>query len=165
MGKWSAGGKYAWNPKRNGITLDTSGFEQMLTRLYSVEHQNSKAVVEEIITEVAEKINNDTKEALVPSNLPAGGKYSKGATERSIAFGAKPTWSSEGVCSIPVGFDFAKKGAGGYLITGTPRMKPDAQLNKMYKQKKYMRELTREFGDKIFEHILAKELELGIKRG
>lgn len=150
---------------KNGITLDTSGLEQMLVRLYRVEKQNSKAVVEKIIVEVADRINTDTRNAIVPGNLPAHGKYSTGKTEKSIAFDAKPKWDGNGVCSIPLGFDFAKEGAGGYLITGTPRMKPVTQLNRIFKQKKYMKTLTQEFGDKIFEHILAKELEQGINRG
>ena len=84
--------------------------------------------------------------------MPAGGKYSHGKTKESIVTDTTVTWSG-GVGSVPIGFDFSKPGAGGYLITGTPRMRPNPELNKIYKQKKYMNAIQKEMGEKFLDFI------------
>ena len=53
-----------------------------------------------------------------------------------------------------VGFDYAKKGAGGFLISGTPRMRPDYELRKMYKQKTYMRKIQQDMIDVVEDYIV-----------
>ena len=53
-----------------------------------------------------------------------------------------------------IGFDFEKPGAGGYLITGTPRMKPDAALSKMYKQKAYMKKIQDDMENVILDLLV-----------
>lgn len=137
---------------RNTLKLDTSGFTEMLRKLDDL-GGNVKKVVEDALTQSAETIREDTIAALDNSNLPAQGKYSTGTTKESIVSDSRVTWEGL-VGSVPVGFDFSKPGAGGYLITGTPRMQPDRALNQMYKQKKYMRQIQNDMGDVILDYII-----------
>ena len=121
---------------RNTLKLDTNAFTGLLTKLDAMGGDVRKAVTD-ALQEAAVTIANDTEAAVASGNLPAGGKYSTGRTKESIVRDTTVRW--DGLSGwVPVGFDFSLPGAGGYLITGTPRMKPDYELNRMYKQKKYM---------------------------
>lgn len=100
--------------------------------------------------EAAHKIALDTKKALGAQFLPAKGRYSTGTTARSINYFPRVEWEGN-VASVPVGFDFSLAGAGGYLISGTPRMQPDKELHKMYKQKKYMGTVHREMWEELYD--------------
>ena len=125
--------------QRNTLRLDTSGFEEMIHKL-DVLGEDVVPVVEKALTEAGEQINKDTIRALSDQYLPAHGRYHRPgrSTEQSVVQDARVTW--EGTKAwIPVGFDFAKDGAGGYLISGTPKMRPDKELNRIYKGKKYMK--------------------------
>ena len=108
-----------------------------------------KKVFTDALEQAAEEIQDDTIDAVAKSNLPAQGKYSKGDTEDSIVRNAKVTWSGS-VGEIPVGFDKTKPGAGGWLITGTPRMRPDHELQAIYKQQKYANHIKKGMKE-IFE--------------
>lgn len=133
---------------RNILKLDVRGFEEygeQLDRLGA----DLKEIFTDALEQAAETIRDDTIEAVDKSNLPAGGEYSKGYTKESIIRNPKVKWSGS-MGEVDVGFDFGKPGAGGYLITGTPRMKPDMELNRIYKQKKYMNRIRRDMID-IFE--------------
>ena len=112
-----------------------------------------KPVMEEALTEAAKTITADTIKALDPANLPAGGKYSTGKTRESVVTDASVTWSGT-LAEVPVGFDFSKPGAGGFLITGTPKMQPDAELNKIYKQKRYMAKIQKDMADKFNQKFM-----------
>ena len=68
----------------------------------------------------------------------------------------KVEWSGM-MGEIGVGFDFSKPGAGGYLITGTPRMKPDRELNKIYKGKRYMKQIEQDIKE-VFEAELESRM-------
>lgn len=157
MGKRTAGGKYAWNPNRNILRLDTSGLEHMIRTLESL-GGNVRQAVEESLVQAAEKVREDTIEALQPQYLPAGGIYSRGKTLESVITDTRVTWEGT-VGSVPIGFDFSKSGAGGFLITGTPRMQPDRELNRMYKGKKYMADIQKQMSDVIIRHIIDKMSE------
>jgi hypothetical protein len=67
----------------------------------------------------------------------------------------KLVWSGS-IAEIGVGFDFDKPGAGGFLITGTPRMAPDKALNKIYKSKKYMKDVQQEMIEVFQKEIIAR---------
>lgn len=142
---------------RNTLRLDTSGVERMLAELEAM-GANVQQTVEEALTKAGAKISADTEAALAPGNFPARGVYSTGDTLASVIRDATVEWEGT-VGSIPVGFDFSKPGAGGYLITGTPRMQPDKELNRMYKQKKYMAEIEKMISDVVFE---AMKKEWGV---
>lgn len=136
---------------RNNARLDTSGFETYIRNLANL-GADVQGYVTTVLSQAAEKANNDTRAALSPQFMPAGGKYSHGKTKESIVTDTTVTWSG-GVGSVPIGFDFSKPGAGGYLITGTPRMRPNPELNKIYKQKKYMNAIQKEMGEKFLDFI------------
>lgn len=139
---------------RNTLRLDTKGFERMLQDLDAAGGDITRAI-DEAFSKASAKITQDTKAAMAKPNLPAGGKYSDGTTMQSIVQDARVEWEGF-VASIPIGFDFSKPGAGGFLITGTPRMQPDKELHKMYKQKKYMNEIQKEMSDVIMNHLIER---------
>lgn len=146
---------------KNKLTLDTSGFDSLLTKLYRLEHENSKSIVEESLRKVGEKVNEDTRAATAKAYLPAHGEYSHGTTSAQVISGTPQiTWEGF-TASLPVGFDFNKPGAGGFLIagrkpsimTGTPRMAPDKELYKIYRGKTYMSGIQRVLWDELFKRI------------
>ncbi len=136
---------------RNTLKLDTSGFEDMIDRLKKLGGDVQKAVTD-ALEQAGETITEDTRDAVTAPNLPAGGKYSKGYTADSI-IDPKVIWIGGTQAEMGVGFDYAKKGAGGFLITGTPRMRPDYALQKMYKQKTYMRKIQQDMIDVVEDYI------------
>ena len=136
---------------RNTMKLDVGGFEELAMKLKKL-GGDVQSVVTDALEQAGDTIEWDTKEAVAKAHLPAKGKYSKGDTEKSIVSQPKVTWSG-GVASIGVGFDYGKDGAGGYLITGTPRMKPDQALLRMYKRKKYMAKISAEMQEIVVDAI------------
>ena len=141
---------------RNTLKLDTKGFEDLVRRFEKL-GGNAKEIVGEALERAGDKIEKDTIAAVQRKNLPQKGKFSKGNTERSIVRDSKTTWSGT-MAEIGVGFDYSKPGAGGYLITGTPRMQPDRELHKMYKQKAYMRQIQNKMMETVSEKI-TEEME------
>lgn len=142
---------------RNTLKLDVSGFKDMVKK-FAHAGGNAQRLVEESLNEASKKITQDTYAALSPGNLPAQGKYSTGTTKESVIQDASVSWSGL-TAEIPVGFDFSKPGAGGFLITGTPRMQPDKELNRIYKQKKYMNEIQKQMADKVLGAIVKQMVE------
>ena len=139
---------------RNTLRLDTSGFEGILRKLDSL-GGNVERAVDDALGKAAETIAMSTEAAVDNVNLPAGGKYSIGLTKESIIRNAQVKWDGD-TAWVPVGFDFSKPGAGGFLITGTPRMKPDYELNKIYKQKRYMNLIQKGIEEIILNSIVEK---------
>lgn len=137
---------------RTTLKLDTSGLAPLLHKLAKMEGNVRKAV-EDALEQSADTISEDTHEALSAANLPAKGIYSTGATDRSVIDDSRVRWESGGVAWVPVGFDFSKPGAGGYLISGTPRMRPDAKLKRMYKGKKYMYGIQQDMWDVVADYV------------
>ena len=54
---------------------------------------------------------------------------------------------------IGLGFDKSKPGAGGFLITGTPKMAPDYKLEDLYVRKRYKNKLVKEIGESLQDEI------------
>lgn len=136
---------------RNILKLETKGIEELADKLKELNGQVNEAVTE-TLEKAGKKIGEDTDRAIQSSYLPAGGKYSHGATAQSVIHNPQVEWKGM-VASIGVGFDFGMIGAGGYLISGTPKMKPDAELHKMYKEKRYMSEIEKEMQKTMGEYI------------
>ena len=134
---------------KNKIELEFEGLEDYIKKFehLSIELRN---LAEEVLLETGKKYTQDTISAIASGNLPRQGKYSKGWTKQSVII-PKVEWSGA-VATMDVGFDKNKQGAGGFLITGTPKMRPVAQLNKMYTGKTYIstrkREMTKKFKTK-----------------
>lgn len=139
---------------RNTLKLDTKGLEPLIKKLDSI-GGDVKGAVNTALTKAAQTIAESTENAISTANLPAGGKYSKGTTKESIIRDAQVKWDGD-TAWVPVGFDFSKPGAGGFLITGTPRMKPDYELNKIYKQKRYMNLIQKGMEEIILNSIVEK---------
>ena len=143
---------------KNTVTLDTSAFDGIIKQIQDL-GGDVRGAVDMALEQAAETIREDTYEALEPANLPAGGKYSTGQTRESVITDNKVHWSGS-IGWIPVGFDYLAPGAGGFLISGTPKMKPDMALRKMYKPKKYMSEIQNDIKD-VLEGELMIKLEGG----
>lgn len=141
---------------KNQFRIDTSGMESLLMKLQRMEHATARETVDAVLQPLAEKINADTRNALAPQFLPAHGKYSKNPSKTAASIETDTSVRWEGMTAwIPVGFDFNKPGAGGYLISGTPRMAPDRELRRMYRQKAYMNGIQKELWDALVERISA----------
>lgn len=144
---------------RNTMSLDLKGFNELLTKLDGLGGDLKKAVTE-ALDEAGKKIGEDTAQAVQKSNLPAGGKFSQGDTADTVVMNPKVEWSGE-EASIGVGFDFSKKGAGGFLIKGyyqnyhgTPRhMAPQKDLNAMYTGKGYMKQIQNDMKKVVVKAI------------
>lgn len=140
---------------KNTLNLDTKFFDDYIEKLESV-GADIRAVLTDALEQSAETVEMDTLEAMKKANLPAKGKYSRGDTKKSIVRNSKVKWAGY-IGSIDVGFDYGKDGAGGYLITGTPRMKPNYELEKIYKRKAYMTEIKKDMID-IFNDAISEKM-------
>ena len=140
---------------KNLLKLDVSGFEEYIQKLEKLE-ADIKPIVSDALNQAGETITDDTFDAVSDSNLPRGGEYSTGKTKESIIKNPRIKWSGT-TAEIGLGFDFNKPGAGGYLITGTPRMAPDKALNKIYKSKKYMKDIQKDMID-IFQDEISRRM-------
>lgn len=152
--KWNKGGAYRRN---RGLSIDFSCFEDFAAALDNL-GADLKPIFTDIMEQEGETVAEDTKEAVGKANLPAKGRYSQGDTEASIVMQPKVEWSGDyGV--MGVGFDKTKPGAGGFLITGTPKMQPDSKLEDIYARKTYARKMTED----IMEYLRA-EIDDQMKR-
>lgn len=144
---------------RNTMQLDLKGFNELITKLDGLGGDIKKAT-QDALEKAGQKIGEDTATAVQRSNLPAGGKFSQGDTAKTVVENPKVEWSGD-TASIGVGFDFSKRGAGGFLIKGyyqnfhgTPRhMAPQPQLNAMYTGKGYMKQIQNEMAKEVTKVI------------
>lgn len=145
---------------RNTLKLDTSGFEEVLKRLDEL-GGDTRSAVEEVLTDASKRIHDDTVAAIAKPNLPRQGKYSDGQTMESVVSDATVQWDGD-VAWIPAGFDFAKPGAGGYLIKGrgTPTVMSRVKaLYDIYVGKRYMTALQNEMLEKLWDKVVKQTLE------
>ena len=138
--------------RKSFISIDFSNFEDYAERLDNL-GADLKAIFTDAMEQAAETVQDDTIEAMAKVNLPAGGKYSDGQTEASIIRDAKVNWQGS-VGEIGLGFDKTKPGAGGFLITGTPKMQPNRALEDIYGRKKYENQLKKDI-----EEVLQDEID------
>lgn len=126
--------------RKNKITLDFSGIEQLVRKLDAIGADCDKIGLE-VLQEAAEKVQADTRAALAPANLPAAGNYATGKTAEAV-IEPRAEKTPAGLVA-PVGFDKTKRGAGGYLIGGTPSMRPDPALHRMFAEPGYMKKIVK----------------------
>lgn len=136
--KGNKGGKF----KRNQFGLDFSQFEEFAEELDGLGADLQK-IFDDIMTQSAETVQDDTFEAMDARNLPAKGKYSQGKTKQAIDRNPKVKWSGP-KGDVGFGFDKTKINAGSYLITGTPRMAPNYALEDIFVRKKYKNNMTKD---------------------
>ena len=103
------------------------------------------------LEQAAETIEEDTRDAMAKRYLPAQGAYSTGETKKTIV-SPKVVWSGT-IAETGVGFDYGKRGAGGFLISGTPRMEPNRELAKIYTRKKHMKQIQSDMQDVVMDAI------------
>lgn len=114
---------------RNKIGLKVEGIEEYMAKLDQLGGTElMKRATEGALKSSKQYVNPKIHAKMGSSNLPAGGKYSKGGTKRSIDNDMGVDW--EGLTgSIKIGFDFNQSGAKSiFLMYGTPRMHPVAGL-------------------------------------
>lgn len=148
------GGKYA---RKRMLSLDYSALDEYIERLRAIE-----ADVEEIVSDAlekgAQKVQQDTEKAIESANLPAKGRYSHGATMRSVIRDPKAYKDGRAI-EVSLGFDKTKPGAGGFLITGTPKMQPVKPLAQIYGSKKYEKQMTKEIQEELEKAIQERMSE------
>lgn len=139
--------------KRNTLRLDTSGLEALIEKLDELQGDVKSAVTDALL-QAAETVHDDTVDALADEYMPQKGIYSTGDTKKAVT---KPEVIWEGTTAIaPVGFDYGEEGAGGFLISGTPRMDPNRKLEQIYTRKKYMKKLQEDMQEVITDYIADK---------
>ena len=150
--KWNKGGSGA---RKKGLSMDFSQLGELAEQLEKL-GADLENIVADAMEQTAETVEFDTLAALSKANLPAYGKYSQGDTEEALVRNAKAVKNGVSV-EIDFGFDKTKPGAGGFLITGTPKMQPDYELEKIYGTKKYEIQLLKDvkelFQDEINERL------------
>ena len=132
---------------RNFIDIDFQQFADFAEKLDKL-NGDLKKIFGDAMEQAAETVQDDTRDAIAAANLPAGGKYSNGDTEASIIQDPRVKWSGS-LGEIGVGFDKTVPGAGGWLITGTPKMHPDYKLNELYVGKKYARTIKKQIEEEL----------------
>ena len=150
--KWTKGGS---GSRKNGIYIDFSRFAELAEELDKL-GASLEDIIADALEQMAETVEYDTIEATEKINLPAYGECSGGETQNSIVRNAKAVKTNVFV-EIDFGFDKTKPGAGGFLITGTPKMKPAFKLEKIYGQKKYEKELHKDI-DQLMQDELDERL-------
>ena len=137
--------------KNKGLGFDYMIFAEYGERLEEL-GGDLKEIFTDLLEQTAETIQWDTDDAMAKSNLPRGGKYSQGDTRKAIVKNPRVSWAGS-VAEIPVGFDWAKESAAGYLISGTPRMDPNRRLEEIYGKKKYMRNVVKDMQEFLTDEI------------
>ena len=150
--KWNRGGS---GRRKNYISIDFSNFAEYAEQLDRLNGDLQK-IIGDAMEQAAQTVQDDTRDAVAAANLPAGGNYSRGDTEASIIDNPKVQWSGS-LGEIGVGFDKSKPGAGGFLITGTPKMKPDYALQDIFNRKGYAKKIN----DQIREELQDALDDLG----
>lgn len=142
--KWNRGGSMRRN---KGLNIDFYCFEEYAEALDQM-GVDLKPVFTDVMEQSGEGVAKDVLAAVQRPNLPAKGKYQgpNKQTEASIIMHPKVEWSGD-YGEIGLGFDKTKPGAGGWLITGTPEMQPDYELQKIFARKKYASDLIKSIND------------------
>lgn len=134
--------------RRNSFQLDYGNITDIIEKLDKAGAELEK-VLTEALEEIGEEITQDTIEALAKPNLPAKGIYSTGATVDSVIKNPKVEKSGS-YLEIAVGFDKTDpESAGEWLITGTPNMDPDRELNAIYTGQTYERKKMKKVEAKL----------------
>lgn len=151
----SKGGKFK---RKTAFSIDFTPVEEYAAKLEELGGDRVKIekVIAGTMEKAAKQVEEDTIKALDDANLPAKGEYSKGTTKDQVI--KSPQAEIKGsVITIGMGFDKTKAGAGGFLITGTPKMQPDQALADIYSTPKasrsYANRLKKEITKDFFEEV------------
>lgn len=136
--------------KKNRLTVDFEGFEEMFAKLDKMQ-ADTKKITEKALIKSYEEITPAIGQNIAPH-------YFTGATEKSLVKTKKVEWNGS-TAYIKIGFDISKGGmASIFLMYGTPRMQPDRKLyNSIYGAA--TRKKVREVQKKIFTEELKKVMK------
>ena len=141
---------------KNKAKVKLEGFKEMITAMDSL-GGDLVGIAADALSQAGETIGWDTLEAAQNPNMPAEGKYSTGRTEQAVLTTPRVEVSGN-LVEVGAGFDYTKDGAGGILITGTPRMKPNYELQKIFKGRRYMNNISKDI-----EAVVQDEIERRLK--
>lgn len=137
--------------RKNMLSIDFSNFATYAEQLDEL-GADLREVFDGAMENAAKSVQADVEQATENSNLPAQGRYSKGDTKKSIIQKATVKWSGN-IGEIGLGFDKSKPGAGGFLITGTPKMQPDKALEKIFSRKGYETKIKKQISQDLQKRI------------
>lgn len=137
--------------RKRFVQIGGSIFDDLLVRVDEL-NGDLKGIVSKVYEDAAHTIEEDTIKAMDKSNLPAKGKYSHGRAEKAILHDQKMEWSGF-IGTINIGFDKSKASYSSLLITGTPRMKPNSALAKIYSSRAYEKKLQEKINKQIEDYI------------
>lgn len=101
------------------MKLEFDGFSEIVKRFEKLD-ADIKPVVEKALTETHRIVTEKADFAVQKPNLPAGGKYSSGATARSLVTQPEISWKGT-TASVFVGFDISHGGLPSvFMMYGTP---------------------------------------------
>ena len=129
------------------FSIDFKQFEEYGEKLEKVGVEILPAV-SDAMEKAGQKVQEDVLDAVQSQYLPNKGAYSHGDTERSVITSPQVEWSGL-IGELPLGFDKTMPGAGGFLITGTPKMQPDKKLADIFQSKKYKSEIVRQIREEL----------------
>lgn len=114
------------------LSLEFRGLDEYLKKLSKVENA-AKLVAEKALRASFDIVQDKAEIAVQKANLPAGGKYSTGDTEKSLKKQAEISWSGT-EASMSVGFNISKGGLPSiFMMYGTPTyMKNQALYDAFY---------------------------------
>ena len=146
--KWNKGGKLS---RGRMLAIDFSNFADYAEKLDML-GADLQQVIGDAMEQAAETVQEDVIDAMNKGNLPAGGKYSQGETAASIEHFPKVVWHGS-LGEIGIGFDKTKPGAGGFLITGTARVRPNYKVEDIFGRKKYLKKIVDQIEEELQDAI------------
>ncbi len=114
------------------LDLNFGGFDDVLKQINQM-GEDAQKVTEDALREAFKIITRKAENAIQKPNLPAQGRYSHGASERSLVRDPKITWNDT-TASVEVGFNIKRGGLPTiFMMYGTPRyMKVQAIYDAFY---------------------------------
>ena len=114
------------------LDLNFGGFDDVLKQINQM-GEDAQKVTEDALREAFKIITRKAENAIQKPNLPAQGRYSHGASERSLVRDPKITWNDT-TASVEVGFNIKHGGLPTiFMMYGTPRyMKVQAIYDAFY---------------------------------
>lgn len=141
---------------RKKLELHFSGFKELAERLDEL-GKDLKPITEKALIESHMAVIPEIEKAIQKPNLPSGGKYSTGATQKSIIKTPVVNWEGS-IGSIDIGFDISKTMTSIFLMYGTPRHKPVSGLYEAIYGNKTKKEISK-IQKEIFEKAIKNAME------
>ena len=135
------------------LYIDFSNFSEYAEKLDKL-GADLKECIGDAMDKAGKQVQEDVERGIQDANLPRQGKYHGKAhnTEHSVITNVTTEWHGS-YGTIDLGFDKTKPGAGGFLITGTPKMQPDAQLASIFQKKSYVTKINKQIKQDLQKKI------------